>query len=92
MTANCSVDIPAGRYVIVQQNARGDGCLSISEIEIYTYGEQFFYFPYGSEVGYFISAGEKILIVVECGRNHAMVWYYRETTNSFFKCLLGIYL
>ena len=36
--ANCSVDIPAGRFVIVQQNARGDGCLSISEMEIYTHG------------------------------------------------------
>ena len=35
---NCSVNIPAGRYVIVQQNARGVGCMFISEMEIYTYG------------------------------------------------------
>ena len=36
--ANCSVDIPAGRYVIVQQNARGNNGVSISEMEIYIYG------------------------------------------------------
>ena len=46
VTANCSVDIPAGRYVIVQQNARGDEGVSISEMEIYTYGEQVYFFYY----------------------------------------------